>query len=318
MQTQLSFKQLVHADWSVHPAGRWRVAAKRISPGGWRIAPAVPVGGVTDFLARLQKEAGDGPTLLGVDLPIGAPKAWATQAGIQNFRTALSDFGRGRWSKFYEPATSKAEIGLFRPFYPLRPGGTSQNDLVAGLGLKDRDALRRTCDFDVNGKRGACPLFWTLGGNQVGRAAGAFWRDVLGPALVADLVALWPFDGALAALAVASNLTVAETYPAEVYRWFDLEIAKPKQSKRNLAHRQADAAKLLAKGASFGAAFSPDAENQIRTGFPDGKDDAFDAMVGLLGLIAVVEGRRPEYAPAQGSVAATVEGWILGRAPATA
>lgn len=316
MQPLLSFNHLVHADWSVRPTGRWRVAATRAAPGGWMIGPAMPVGDVGDFLARLRQEGAGGPTLLGVDLPIGAPMAWAARAGISNFRAALPEFGTGKWLEFYAPANSKADIGLYRPFYPLKPGGRAQDDLVVGLGLKDRDALRRACDFDADGKRGACPVFWTLGGNQVGRAAGAFWRDVLVPALAAGTVAVWPFDGDLTALSASGDLTVAETYPAEVYRWFDLGVARSDRSKTKLAHRQEDAARLLATGTELGARFSANAKTQIIAGFPEGKDDAFDAMVGLLGLIAVIEGARAEHAPARGSAAAEVEGWILGRAPA--
>jgi hypothetical protein len=40
-------------------------------------------------------------------------------------------------------------------------------------------------------------------------------------------------------------------------------------------------------------------------------DDRFDATVGLLGMIEVIEGRRPERSPAIQHV--EWEGWILGR-----
>ena len=51
-------------------------------------------------------------------------------------------------------------------------------------------------------------MFWTLGGNQVGKAMIVGWRDLLAPARRAGGdVAIWPFDGALAELmsAIASS-----------------------------------------------------------------------------------------------------------------
>lgn len=38
-------------------------------------------------------------------------------------------------------------------------------------------------------RRAACPLFWTLGGNQAGKAAIAGWRDILQPALLDPVLA---------------------------------------------------------------------------------------------------------------------------------
>ncbi len=49
----------------------------------------------------------------------------------------------------------------------------------------------------------------------------------------------------------------------------------------------------------------------IRTGFPVGKDDAFDAVVGLFGIVQACLGLRSVKEP-QGDALA-VEGWILGR-----
>ena len=43
--------------------------------------------------------------------------------------------------------------------------------------------LLRRCERGGNGHKQACCLFWTLGGNQVGKAAIIGWRDVLAPAL---------------------------------------------------------------------------------------------------------------------------------------
>jgi len=82
--------------------------------------------------------------------------------------------------------------------------------------------LLRRCERGGNGQKEACCLFWTLGGNQVGKAAIIGWRDVLALALRdASPVSLWPFDGSLPSLLVLGNAVIAETYPAECYGWFD-------------------------------------------------------------------------------------------------
>jgi len=50
----------------------------------------------------------------------------------------------------------------------------------------------------------------------------------------------------------------------------------------------------------------------MENGFPRGKDDAFDAFVGLFGMIEVVQGKRPAVEQREPPVT-TVEGWMLGR-----
>src|SRR5690606_36678987 len=76
----------------------------------------------------------------------------------------------------------------------MRPGGTSQRHLIDGLGVESMTDLLRVCERR-NGTRGAAsPLFWTLGGKQVGKAAILGWKEVLAPALRdPELdVKLWP------------------------------------------------------------------------------------------------------------------------------
>ncbi len=52
-------------------------------------------------------------------------------------------------------------------------------------------------------------LFWTLGGNQVGKGAISGWREIIVPRL--DEIGLWPFDASLADLASSKPVIVAET-----------------------------------------------------------------------------------------------------------
>ena len=51
----------------------------------------------------------------------------------------------------------------------------------------------------------------------------------------------------------------------------------------------------------------------IATGFgpKQGKDDAFDALVGVMGLIRIADGKRPEHLPID-PVITEREGWIVG------
>jgi len=55
---------------------------------------------------------------------------------------------------------------------------------------------------------------------------------------------------------------------------------------------------------------------EIEAGFHDG-DDAFDAVVGLFGMIEVVTGRRQAGNPSENNIR-KLEGWILGQERFTA
>lgn len=298
MRTLSSLTDLVAADWSTHPTKRF-VCHARYEGDVWHIgAPRAPS---DPFFAPTH-----GATLFGFDLPLGVPHAWAQRTGVTSFRTLLGELGQGRWSSFYEVAATSEEIALERPFYPRRPGGTSQTQLVEALGVPDIDALRRICDRKRPGHTTPCPLFWTLGANQVGKAALHGWREVFAPNL--QDVALWPFDGTLQDLAQPGAQVCAEIYPADMYGWLGLETSG---SKRSQDVRRGHAARLLQV---TGARFSPEADAAIRDGFGGGKDgeDRFDAMVGALGLVMLATGERSWVEPEDAWVRA-VEGWIAGR-----
>lgn len=122
---------------------------------------------------------------------------------------------------------------------------------------------------------------------------------------------LWPFEGPLAVLAQTTRLTLAETYPAEAYGHIGAKFA-PDQSKR----RQSDRAKATAGIGTWGArnhvAFTPELASLLDQGFGSRAEgeDAFDAVIGLFGMIEVVDGRRPAGEVKCGGW----EGWILGQA----
>jgi hypothetical protein len=304
---------VAHCDWGSHPRKRW-LALARPSPGGGYVAHAPALAGPPEtLLARLWAAAAGRPVLLGLDLPLGLPLAYAARAGVEHFPALLPLLGAGQWSQFYEPAERPEEIGLRRPFYPRRPGGARREHLVRGLGLGSADELWRACDRAHGGRRAGCPLFWTLGAQQVGKAAISAWRDVLGPALRSgEDVAIWPCDGSLAELLRPGRVTVAEVYPGECYA--HLGAAPGRGGKRAQDGRVEAGRGLLTWAERAGVTLAPELRAAIEEGFgprPDG-DDPFDTSVGLLGGLNVVLGLRAAGEPCDAQVR-RVEGWILGQ-----
>jgi hypothetical protein len=154
-------------------------------------------------------------------------------------------------------------------------------------------------------------LFCTLGGNQVGKGAISGWRELLAPCL--DRIGLWPFQGRLGELLSNNDIVVAETYPGDVYRQFDIP-RRLRWSKRRLEGRRLVAPFLLDWLDNRPVEPDQTLRNIVETGFSGGKEgeDQFDALVGLFGMLDVVDGRRHEGAP-DSDVVTTWEGWILGQ-----
>jgi hypothetical protein len=84
-------------------------------------------------------------------------------------------------------------------------------------------------------------------------------------------------------------------------------------SKQEQKGRKAQSRYLFEWAESRGIILDERLEENISSGFPYG-DDPFDALVGLMSMVDVVSGCRPEGAPAS-SVVREVEGWILGQSP---
>lgn len=145
-------------------------------------------------------------------------------------------------------------------------------------------------------------------GQSGGKAAICGWRDVLIPALKGDSPpVLWPFDGPLDYLLQSGNLVIAETYPAEYYGSL---FKAPLKGKGKFAVRKQVAPKLLGWADGAGVRLDPDLEKMILDGFPN--DDAFDAAVGLFGMLEVVLGKRSSGEPDNPEMI-SIEGWILGQ-----
>ena len=305
---------VAHADWSVHGSKRWMAVAE-LSAGVYELASPERVDDPGTLLSRLRHRSEGMQIVVGFDFPIGLPRAYVERAGIGSFIAALPKFGQREWLHFYELAETASEISVWRPFYPRRPGGTSHQDLVDGLGVDSMDDLLRACDRGTKHRPKACHLFWTLGANQVGRAALSGWREVICPALQSSSmdVAIWPFDGRLEELMGRADAILAETYPAEACRHLGIPLSGG--SKRRQADRRHWGGQMLAWAAERqDVRLSSDLGAAVRDGFsgdPTG-EDRFDAVVGLMSMLEVITGRRDEGVDAS-AAAMQVEGWIFGQ-----
>ncbi len=295
---------LLHADWSIKPEAR--ALAIAVPKGeGWRIEHLVqPVRDewLLKFVADLPR-----PTVLAMDLPLGVPEAYLEKLWLDSFLDLLAKLDEPAFAAFAEPATAFAEISVHRPFYPAAAGGTRQEDLVQGLGLDNAHALRRRCEGQTSLRTAAAPVFWTIGPQQVGRAALAAWYGVVRPALRDLGAAIWPYAGELDDLVAGGRLVLAESYPSDV--------------RRRLAPENGDAtiANPENRAAILGEALSGFINVEMAQGLWDEAEegfasrDAFDAFIGLLGMIRSAErGWLPE--PPRGAWLA-MEGWILGLPP---
>ena len=244
------------------------------------------------------------------------------------FPDLLADLGHGRWAQFSDVAALPGEITLHRPFYPMRPGGTKRAHLSDALGI-DPPALRRRCEG-----QDAEALFWTLGGKQVGKAALSGWRLLAaasqpapsggrspsrGPAPSPGPVRLWPFHGPLVALLDDPTVSVvAETYPREFYQYVRPDPAGTRRapwSKRRRSDRLEWTPRLLDWAERLGVSWDGHVRRRVAEGCAEGAngEDEFDAVVGLLGMIAVACGVLPSGEPGDDPEVGAVEGWILGR-----
>jgi hypothetical protein len=205
------------------------------------------------------------------------------------------------------------------------------------LGLPAAADLSRMCDRATAERPAGAPLFWTLGANQSGKAAIAAWQSFILPALIQPAQALhpsilppsilpppmlraikgkprlrlWPFEGPLRSLLTPGAVALAETYPAEALRHLGLRL---RGSKRRHADRRSIAGALLA--AMEQQAAIPD--NAMRQAALDGfgsdaaGEDRFDSVLGVLCVLNVLAGHRPDTAPDDPWIQRW-EGWVLGQ-----
>ena len=308
------FDSLFHADWSCDPKKKWITRAERFGKS-WSVYAPQLVKGSAELLGLIWERQRNGRTaLLGFDFPIGLPMAVGKQLNFDGFDEALSQFGFGEWRNFFEVADKPEDISLMRPFYPnTSRGGRSHVHLTTALGVTSINDLRRECERKTENRPPACPVFWTLGGNQVGKGAIDGWTNLIRPALAVG-ASLWPFDGSLDELSKSATCVLCETYPREAYGHIGLAF-RPGQSKRRQDHRRMAALPVIEWAARRNVILMPPAEQQIFDGFGSSRtgEDAFDAFIGLLSMIDVVNGGRPDRSRFTSKDVSRWEGWILGQ-----
>ena len=301
---------VAHADWSVDPRKRWVAIARRVA-NGWRLAAPVPVGAVETFLNRLLEMADGGPVALGLDLPLGLPRAYAAQVLEKDFLDFLAAMPER--PDFFSVCATLAEVAAGRPFYPARGvAGMTRAAHAMALGLGGAAALSRACDRATSERPAGAPLFWTLGANQSGKAAIAAWQHMLLPALAnGDAVRVWPFAGPFRELLAPGVVAVAETYPAEALRHLGIRL---KGSKRRQSDRVAVADVLCAAMDALKVAPDRECMQAVADGFGSDAagEDRFDCVLGVLCVLNVLQGNRPDTAPADPWIQRW-EGWVLGQ-----
>ncbi len=304
--------------------------------GGWRAQAPQPVGDTASLLRRLRVRASQdsvtsnsaGGIAFGIDCPLGLPRAYVQRhpSRCRDFRGFLA--GLDAMPQWLEVCGQLDEVGGGRPFYPSHPRlGMRRAEHAAALGLDGPACLYRRCDRATATRPAGAPLFWTLGANQSGKAAIAAWRDLVLPALREEpaLLHLWPFDGDLAtwrsAPASAGRVLLAETYPAEALDQLGLRLASSGPSpRRGSKRRQCDRAALAPGLRAALGALQVGIEPALRAALDDGfgadaaAEDRFDSVLGLICVLSVLGGHRPDEVPPDPWVRRW-EGWVLGLAP---
>jgi hypothetical protein len=274
------------------------------------IAPT-PVGDVATLLTRLTQAAKGGAVALGVDFPIGLPRAYAATRPEPDFPNFLGNIAQ--LPDFFRVCPTLEDIHPGRPFYPARGiAGMTRLSHANALGLPNAAALSRDCDRATAERPAGAPLFWTLGANQSGKAAIAAWQHLILPSLAnSAALRLWPFEGPYLSLLSPGSVAVAETYPAEALRHLGIKL---QGSKRRQTVRSTTANALTSAMDRLSA--TPD--NTMRLAILDsfGSDpageDRFDSVLGVLCVLNVLAGHRPDTPPPDPWINQW-EGWVLGQ-----
>ncbi len=276
---------------------------------GWLAESPRPVGDTAALLPAFLAEGV--PVAFGLDLPLGVPRRWAAGRVEPGFPDFLA--GLVRDPGFFRVGVTLSEVSAARPFYPARGvKGMTRAAHAAALGLGEASGLSRLCDRATASRPAGAPVFWTLGANQSGKAAIAAWRDWLAPALAAGApLAIWPYAGPLHGLLARGQVALAEVYPAEALRQLGLKLSG---SKRAAGPRLALAGALRAAMARLKVVPSPALSEAVAAGFGTDAagEDRLDCVLGLLNLIAVLDGARPDHIPDDPWIRRW-EGWVLGQ-----
>ncbi|MYA68108.1 MAG: HigA family addiction module antidote protein [Gammaproteobacteria bacterium] len=126
---------VAHCDWSKDDKKCWMSVAL-FQDCMWKINAPEPISDPSRLLLDLvDRSKKDQPVFIGFDFPIGIPCSYGEVTGFSDFRSALKQFGIGKWENWFSVCSQHEEISIERPFYPSRPGGRSQSHLFDALNL---------------------------------------------------------------------------------------------------------------------------------------------------------------------------------------
>ena len=192
---------VAHADWSVSAAKRWVAVAAPSTTGAtsWRpSSPSVSAG------ERLARSGGAEPIVWptatvrccsGSICHSGCQWPTAAGPGSPTWRSGCRvDADLGRSGRRQHHRRRSRRLGRCTRPVPAAPAATTSSKRPWG---RDRStSCAAPASANRRSTRAACPVFWTLGANQVGRGAVLAWREVVRE----GGCRLWPFDGDLPSL----------------------------------------------------------------------------------------------------------------------
>ena len=302
---------VAHADWSIDPRKRW-VAIARRDAAVWRLAAPAPVGDVATFLARLRRAADGGAVALGVDLPVGLPRAYAADLPERDFLHFLTTTATR--PDFFQVCATLAEVGPGRPFYPARGvAGMTRAAHAAALGWMALPPCRAPATAPLRNVRPARRCSGRSAPTSRARRRSPPGSTMLLPALASgDDVRIWPFAGAVPGAAgtrrrgaggdLSGRGAAPSRHPAERQQ---APAGGPGGGREPVARRHGGAGRCLP---------DPGLQQAIADGF--GRDaageDRFDCVLGVLCVLNVLAGNRPDTAPADPWISRW-EGWVLGQ-----
>ena len=280
-----TFAALVCADWSSNPGGRAAYVARPAD----RVIRRVDFASCTfeTLISESVRMAKGGPVLIGIDVPIGIPKSFASHPGddldfTQWLRTTVAHS-----SDFLRPCGRAEEWLRERPFFAVQSGKGGYTRWVDLMRAERCEPLR-----DVDRLTGAKSLFVTSGSpGSVGSSVLDIWPQLLQHRRT---VSVWPFDGPLKELMDPRRPTVAEIYPRALYGIAlspHLEVARRPRLK---IFKREPACRVAALNAlreqkwvrTFGVEIH-DGDRAIAN------DDAFDALMSVAALLRCVLEETP-------------------------
>ena len=253
-----------------------------------------------------------GAVALGVDLPIGLPRAYAAGLPERDFLHFLTTTATR--PDFFQVCATLAEVGPGRPFYPARGvRGMTRAAHAAALGLDGAAALSRACDrataerpagraavLDARGEPGrarrrsrpgsrCCCRRWpaatTSGSGRSPAPSGRCWRR-----------ARWRWRRPIRPRRCAISASGSRAASG--------------------GRRTGRRSRTSLPAAMAALAVLPDPELQQATADGFGSDaageDRFDCVLGVLCVLNVLAGNRPDTAPADPWIRRW-EGWVLGQ-----